>query len=270
MEHPKLKITIESRKLVGHGLTTPEFVNIAHHWCNLLKQAITSVLGKNSKYNFYLTDLSHNSPALIESTFPVSLQNEGERVIEKIKEQGDKLQSDDSTGVAEDFLGRFEDMLLFPAKNNIYIKMESVLGGKTELMLDNGERTVVALQNLRLLDMECQTYAVGILEWLNIHGKANQLKIYPRVSGWKQITVTFDDALKSDVIASIGKHVKVSGLGRFRPGAFLPHTIKMENMETFLDDKDIPKLSELRGKFPNITGGRSVEEYLRNLRTEGH
>ena len=59
------------------------------------------------------------------------------------------------------------------------------------------------------------------------------------------------------------------GLGRYRPNDFHPYRIDVTNdddIDILRPDSGAPKLSELEGAFPGLTGGKSVAEYLREIR----
>ena len=267
MKSPKIKISVErSKDLVGNELTVPEFLNAALQGYQLLKQAAISALGKNVKYDIPLSNLSHSSPACMECTLPSEgrYRDQGNRVLAKFAEQSEYLRSGARQGVPDDFLRRYDDALVKPHNKKISIKFESDEQG---IILDNGERTISVVKNMFPQNAEIQTYAVGRLDWLNIHGK-KRLKIYPEIEGTKPITVDFGNDFWDNVIKSIGKIVKISGVGRYHPGAFLPHYIKMGKIELIPDGDALPQLSDMYGEFPDITGDKTVEDYLRDLRAK--
>lgn len=120
-------------------------------------------------------------------------------------------------------------------------------------------------------ELVCYTSAKGKLELINLDGDG-KFMIHPLVDVWNSVEVSFntkDAALKEAIISSADKVVEVYGKGYYREdGEALPYKMELESIRRVPDSKDLPKLSDFAGVAPDITGGKSVEEFLDDRREE--
>ena len=73
----------------------------------------------------------------------------------------------------------------------------------------------------------------------------------------------------ADAAAAEHRRVEMSGkLHRNADG--VTQKVEVSWILVMREDHELPSLDELAGSLPNITGGRSVEEHLRILRSEGY
>ena len=73
----------------------------------------------------------------------------------------------------------------------------------------------------------------------------------------------------ADAAAAEQRRVEMSGkLHRNADG--VTQKVEVSWILVMREDHELPSLDELAGSLPNITGGRSVEEHLRILRSEGY
>ena len=72
-----------------------------------------------------------------------------------------------------------------------------------------------------------------------------------------------------DVRTALKKYVTVHGLMGYRIGNPFPISITVERFEINPPEQELPTLASLRGLAPDLTGGLSSEEYIRQLRDAG-
>ena len=106
------------------------------------------------------------------------------------------------------------------------------------------------------------------MEALNVHGNLKKFTIYP-VAGAKKVDAYFPDRLFDIAISSVKKYLNLSGQLKYKRMAKFPHSIKVEAIEVFPDEEDLPSIMDIHGIAPNATGELSSEEFVRRLRGDG-
>jgi hypothetical protein len=112
---------------------------------------------------------------------------------------------------------------------------------------------------------ECDGAIEGMLEQINLHHGANIFYIYPEI-GPRKVTCHFPSRLYDDAVSAVGRRVEISGTLHYRAGASFPHQIAVSAIEAFPTETELPNWDDLRGRAPDITGGLSSEEFVRELR----
>jgi len=105
---------------------------------------------------------------------------------------------------------------------------------------------------------------VGKLEWMNIHNN-NVFNIYPLV-GPKKVKCKFPSALREEVCSAAGRKVELAGKLKYWPSDDFPHEMDVKEITIYPSDDELPKLADLRGTEPNITGDESIESYFGKMR----
>ncbi|MBP1804678.1 hypothetical protein [Rubellimicrobium aerolatum] len=105
----------------------------------------------------------------------------------------------------------------------------------------------------------------GMLEAVNIHGKANNCALYPAV-GPSRITCQFDDALFKEVKPALGKYVLVEGILKYRWRERHPFEAHITRLEILPGLEEQPKFADIFGFAPDATGGTPSEEFVGALR----
>lgn len=94
----------------------------------------------------------------------------------------------------------------------------------------------------------------------------------PRIEQWNDTLVHFNDAQRPHIVKNKGKVVDVRGFEMLRLETNVnPSEIRLDEITLIrepADEKNAPTFEELRGCAPNITGGKSVQEYLDDIRNE--
>ena len=116
-------------------------------------------------------------------------------------------------------------------------------------------------------EVESEGRYKGLLEFLNIHGRKSEFRIYPP-AGPNFVTCEFDPAMLSEAQAAVGANVSVDGTLVYRARQPFPHRIRVARILVSPRDDDLPGWQELRGLVPGLTGGRPAEEWVREARSE--
>lgn len=106
----------------------------------------------------------------------------------------------------------------------------------------------------------------GMLEFINLHGNKKVFRIYPD-AGPRRIKCLLRDEQVADAIASVGKFVEVRGIVHYKASATHAHEIEVASIQV-LPTVPVEALQALRGIAPDLTGGLTSEEYIRNLRAD--
>ncbi|MDA8031517.1 MAG: hypothetical protein MPJ22_01555 [Pirellulales bacterium] len=148
-----------------------------------------------------------------------------------------------------------------------------IVAEEIECIADGGKRATYKLDRELLGQLEdARTHEVrafntvdGKLEQINIHGNAKQFKIYDLNYA---IACHFSKDMLSSVKKALGRHVSVFGECVYRPNDAFPRKIYVQKMEQMPDPKSLPSLSDLYGIAPDAAGGKSSEDFVRELRDE--
>jgi len=108
----------------------------------------------------------------------------------------------------------------------------------------------------------------GMLEAINIHNQ-NIFYIYP-TSHLPKLKCSFPKDLKAEAISAIGKYVTVFGNKKFKPNisGAIPYEIHVREIEVHPNEDELPTLKDLKGLSPNITEGKTSEDFVRGIRNE--
>ena len=107
----------------------------------------------------------------------------------------------------------------------------------------------------------------GKLEQINIHNKEHTFRIWNYSSSSNYfVNCEFPPNLLATVQTSLGAFVSVSGECFYRPDAPYPYKINVREMNVLPRTEQLPTLRGLYGIAPDATGGRSSEQFVRELR----
>ena len=112
----------------------------------------------------------------------------------------------------------------------------------------------------------CVTQIIGYLRELN--ELKLTFKLVSRIAEWNTTQVSFTPAQKPIVSALADKLIEVRGPAYYSGETPMPDKMSIIKISEIKIDPNAPKLSEMWGAFPDITGGLSVQDYLRAIRSE--
>lgn len=136
----------------------------------------------------------------------------------------------------------------------------SINGEKAELTSATPSLPMIQEQS----DRESFGSIIGPMEAINIHGR-NEFRIYPD-TGANVIRCYFKEDLRSVVLTSIGKRVRVYGKLKYFSGSEYPSEILVREIKTMSEIGAKSTLMELRGIAPGCTGDLTTEDFLEKLR----
>ncbi len=214
--------------------------------------------GKNRAV-LHVSHLSHNSPAAAT-----------------IENRNDTVGLINTFGKALDCIGegKAASLIGYSALEDISeITKRVQLGRVGSISINGTDHNVVSLDadfsarlQQDLIPMEACTGTIeGILEALNIHAGANRFTIFP-VSAEQGITCIIPAKLHDKTLAAVRCKVAVTGELKYRPDSMLPFEVLVDDIQAFQPDKKLPSFNDLRGIAPDMTGDKSTEEYLAELR----
>ena len=90
-------------------------------------------------------------------------------------------------------------------------------------------------------------------------------EVFPTV-GPKRVVCHFQPAKKEKVKQALERYVCVYGRLRYKHWDKFPHAIDASDLDIYPLDDELPKLSELRGMAPDLTGGLEAHEFLEQVR----
>ncbi|HEX9937787.1 MAG TPA: hypothetical protein VGB15_11715 [Longimicrobium sp.] len=126
-----------------------------------------------------------------------------------------------------------------------------------------GERLAVALDR----DIVTVGSVSGYLEYINLHGDTNTMRLYaePELGGY--VTCKFPKRLAADAAAAVREFVTVYGEVRFRADGSHAYHVKANDIERRRKNGDYNyPFAETAGIAREFVGDRSVEDLIREVR----
>lgn len=107
----------------------------------------------------------------------------------------------------------------------------------------------------------------GRIEAVDLHQK-HKFLLYPAVGG-VCIPCRFDESLRERARAALDRQVTVTGKLQFREGRPWPERVnEVSRIDLHETDDSLPKLRDLIGFAPDMTGELSTAEFMRSIRDE--
>lgn len=104
----------------------------------------------------------------------------------------------------------------------------------------------------------------GTLDTVKLHN-VTAFEIFPTI-GPKRVVCHFRPEIKEKVKQALERYVCVYGTLRYKHWDKFPHAIDAMDLDIYPPDDELPKLSELRGISPDLTGGLEAHEFLEKIR----
>lgn len=132
--------------------------------------------------------------------------------------------------------------------------------GNAEYRLDH--TTLVRTRKAKQREIKSIGSVAGRVEALNIHEEM-VFYVYP-VSGPTRIACRFTEDMFAQVQAAIDRYVAVHGKITYDETGTFPAKVKVDRIEAYEDER--PRLKDLFGLVPNLTGGIESAAYVRAMR----
>lgn len=279
MQGEKIRIVMEGLPENGNGIPLSEFGRIIGNFHKLLQETAKYALresGKNGKpprCDFLVSDPARAAPATVEIRADAESAAAAGKVFDALLWQKRVINKEKANS-------KLPDGVVKKWKNLAAYKSDLVGGCTITLVAAKPQKIffpkmipaiaeyapparVPAADGAPGKESACRTSATGWIKIVDLH--ARRFTLTPRIPRWNSVEVHFPAALEGEVVGAVNKVAEVSGIGHRRPGDVLPYKMEMERIRVLPDEKDLPKLSELQGKF-NITNGKPLQQYLDEMR----
>ncbi|MFH2101787.1 MAG: hypothetical protein ABIJ39_00315 [Chloroflexota bacterium] len=242
-----------------------DFLQELGHLLNLLNETDRHISARKGLTTYYrVVDLRHSSPAtIVLEALPIDPQYDSSHqiislffdIITQIKQEG-RI----SKPVSSTILTSLREMALPIGRTLSLITVQSN-GNQVEIDKTFGGKVIDLLKPEQTFPGSVR----GMLEAINVHKDANVLRMYPDV-GPSKITCYFPSDLQEIAISGVGKFVEVRGTLKYRANSQYAEEIKVDYIDIFPDEDDLPSLLDLRGIAPDATGELLSEDFIRELR----
>lgn len=238
-----------------------------------LKQAERMVSGDDSQSVYYrIIDLRHNSPAIIVLEAvkipPAQMPHKKRRDVPDYSGatvagffQSLNEISEKKIPVGAD-LQALEAYRNLTAPLNKSISSVQIVNTSKKVRIDESFKE--AIDEIIGPDEMMEGSIGGMLERVNLHN-TSRFDIFPPI-GPKQVVCDFKPHLRAQVIAALDKYVLVSGKIRYKKLQDFPYAINAESIELLPDESELPTIFDIRGMAPDLTGGKTTEEFLESVR----
>lgn len=216
--------------------------------------------------DFLVSDLSHNSPAMVEVTAIAASPSANPAVV-----------VDEFLAFVIGVRDRTVEALSSQAKLVGHLrKLAAGTGERIErLWIDSPsvspiifDATVARALDDALPDVRREIGSVkGVVKRYSGVGKQPYFKIVPPLGG-VEIKCVFPPELLEQAAASVEHNATVEGELKSYEDDLWPHEVKVRAIEIHPADDALPSLSDLAGTAPRATGEQSVADFVRGLRNE--
>jgi hypothetical protein len=243
-----------------------------------LKQTERLVSGEDEPSVYYrIVDLRHSSPATVVLE-AVSRFTQPQQETKKKTRPAHRV--DYSQATVQQFFHSLKeirerkqaparaDLQVLEAYRNLATPSEKKVSG---LKLINSEESVdidrafqSAIDEIIGPDELVEGTINGTLEKINLHN-TTRFDIFPPI-GSKQVACDFKPSLKEAVIKAVDQYVCVGGKLRYKRLDNFPYAIDVESIEVLPPEDELPSLFDIKGMAPNLTAGKSTDEFLEGIR----
>lgn len=266
MANNRITIVINGKEEDGGDVRFDDFIKQLAAIRRTLSE-VDEDISKSTKPSVYyrVVDLRHQSPATIELE-GVSLREESEVTPELVL-------SSFVGGINAVQEGREPEVSFSYSTLQSIKELVSFVGDKVTGLTISQNGTSLALSKTissqidEILgqDRISSGSAKGKLDQINLHS-GNVFTIYPILGG--KIRCVFPNELLEEVQAALGRYVTVSGRLKYKKLYKHPYEVQVQKIKVHPGDEDLPKLSDLWGLAPDVLEGKSVEDYIWELRNE--
>jgi hypothetical protein len=265
---PKRRITLRLRGLDEDNgdVRLNDFVQ----QLDILKKALSEtqkIISEKPIAYFKVVELRQNSPAqvVLEAVPKTEGELQTEELVDKFLASIDEIDRGVyPQGFTHDTFSAYRDLTSLRDKKKL-TEIFISRNGDAPYTLGNFSGNIEKIMGAD--EFEIGTYT-GMLDAINIHNQ-NIFYIYP-TTHLPKLKCFFGKELKNEAVSAIGKYVTVCGVKKIKAniGDGLPYEMHANEIEIHPEESELPKLEDLKGMDPNITGDLSSEEFVRGLRNE--
>ena len=281
MSDERLVVWMRASEKEGGGVFFSHFRAIIDAAVGLLKQASKELAaGRDEKKEFFVVDASHNSPYKIDiacrsQDAPLLCGNGNGSIVGKVNDALraiDREQADDLSNSMMENVGKLISPLKGKSRHSIEgLDLDFVNGEWNPHRFSAGPSFVEKFNQALARDFVCRTTVSGRAEMIDLRNdKKIRMRITCPIKG--EVVCLIAPKFRRQAKNAIDSMAVIHGMGRYRPNGLHPYRVDVteENGIEVIDfDPDAPKLSDFKGAFPDLTGGMSAEDYLREIRGKG-
>ena len=264
MNRQKITLRLEGPDKNDNHLELSVFAEKVRHFLDFLRSSM-----KDSDADgvvFHVVHLSHSSPVTIECE-PIGKGLLPSNAVDAIGNNLKLVEAENTRNLSNPVLSAMELLASLNPENVTRAEINAIGGDDGDIRVYKlDDRFREKLGNARRLEEMVISTIDGKLEQINIHNNANTFRIYPSLPIASSVSCKFPQELLEHVQSALGSFVSVSGECFYRPDAPFPYKIKVQEMRILPPSSELPSLSELRGIAPEATGGKSSEQFVRELR----
>src|SRR5579863_2773157 len=257
------RLTLEGLASEGGRIRLADFLREL----NLVQGALTELdraatAGRKRSSYFRLTALNYSSPARVcFEEVPIATDAQSHdaigalgRLLHDLKTRN---QAVDVDATAANMIARMAGPVghtiasVSIASNGIELAITVETKREIELLLEPRERYESSL--------------MGMLEAINLHQGANVFRVYPDI-GPAKVACRFPPELLADAVRAVGRFVEIRGVFSRGGKERYPSAADVTAIEILPEEREESPLASLRGIAPDLTGGRSTEQFLSALR----
>lgn len=259
----KVVFRLEGPEKNNHHLDLSVFANKIKEFEGFLKNTAQDTDENGAE--FRVIRVSHSSPTAIECALTNKSGEDAKNIFDNVGINLSSVTEGKADHLPHAVLRQLEKLAKFTPQEIGRAEIQVVNGVDQGhwYQLNNSFRETLA--KTRRAEPICISTVDGKLEQINIHNKVKQFTIYTFSS---RVTCHFEPQLLNDVQKALGKNVAVSGECLYRPDAAFPYKIIAREMEIFPDSKDLPSFKDIFGIAPNLTGGKTSEQFVRESRDQ--
>lgn len=229
------------------------------------------VLSGRTLLEWHIVDLRHNSPATVvlepfleDFSLPTAGEDWGGTVVGGFFDFLRALSAQEAPSELDsDALEAFGELAATSRKRRI----RAIISNEIEPPIEIAPTIETTVRAVLAPTMKALGAVKGRLEFLNIHGESNVFRIYSPLLP-RYIECQFPENLLSEARDALGFRVEVAGLLMYHTRDVYPRSIVVDSLRRLAEDKDLPRLTELRGVDPDATGEMSSEDFVRAMRSE--
>ena len=127
------------------------------------------------------------------------------------------------------------------------------------------ERTLDAINKLTAEKHQSVGSVLGRLETIAVH-RDTEIRVWDENTN-KPVSCRYPRDLEDSVKSLLRERVLVSGLVTYNPNS-QPVRVEMSGIERYPDENELPSIDEMSGLLVDATGGKTLAEYLKQMRDD--
>ncbi len=261
----RIKFQLEGPAQKDHHLELSVFAEKSKQLYDFLKASAAA--GGIDHISFRIVALSHDSPTTMECELIGQEIGSAAAFLRSVRNNLDLVAQGKAGSLPADVLRTAEKLTEPDSQKILRSKIQTIsddCGSKCVYELnDHLWKNVLAVQKE---EERVISTIDGKLEEINIHKDPNTFRIYLSVPLGTYVSCKFSSDLLKKVQSALGRFVSVSGECTYHFDSPMPYKIDVQEIEVLPPSDELPSLRDLYGIAPGATGGKSSEEFVRELR----